>query len=130
MTKFLVDEDGSQRWEGAYLGLKEEECLYEIPRELLRAIPGLELVEMERIRANSYCCGGGGGVMTGYGDWAARNASERILEGMRTGADCMVSLCPFCRYNLNEGARRIGSPMRLSDLVEVLDRALPEPEGW
>jgi len=130
LTKFLVDEDGSQRWEGAYLGLNEEECLYEVPRELLRAIPGVELVEMERIRANSYCCGGGGGVMTGYGDWAAKNASERIQEGMRTGADCMVSLCPFCHYNLNEGAKRIGSAMRLSDLVEILDRALPEPEGW
>jgi Fe-S oxidoreductase len=42
----------------------------------------------------------------------------------------MVSLCPFCHYNLNEGAKRIGSAMRLSDLVEILDRALPEPEGW
>ena len=130
MNKFVIDEDGSQLWKGAYVGMNEEECLYDIPRELLRAIPGVELVEMERIRANSYCCGGGGGVMTGYGDWAAKNASERIREGMRTGADCMVSQCPFCHHNLNEGAKRIGSPMKLYDLVELMDRVLPEPEGW
>ena len=68
--------------------------------------------------------------MTGYGDWAAKNASERIREGMRTGADCMVSQCPFCHHNLNEGAKRIGSPMKLYDLVELMDRVLPEPEGW
>jgi Fe-S oxidoreductase len=128
LNKFIIDQDGSQLWKGAYIGVSEEECLYDIPREILRSIEGLELREMGRIRANSYCCGGGGGVMTGYGDWAASNASKRILEGMETGADYMVSICPFCHYNLNEGAKRIGSPMKLLDLVELIDKVLPEPE--
>jgi len=125
LNKFIIDEEGSQLWKGAYIGLNEEECLYDIPRELLKAIPGIELKEMGRIRANSYCCGGGGGVMTGYGEWAASNASKRISEGMETGADYMVSICPFCHYNLNEGAKRIESPMKLLDLVELIDRVLP-----
>lgn len=129
LNKFIVDEDGSQLWEGAYIGLNEEECLYDAPRELLQAIPGIELKEMERIRANSYCCGGGGGVMTGYGDWAAKNASKRIEEGMGTGAEHMVSICPFCHYNLNQGALRIGSGMKLYDLVELIDQVLPEKEA-
>ena len=124
LNKFEVDEDGTKLWKGAYVGVNEEECLYDIPRELLQAIPGIEFTEMERIRDNSYCCGGGGGVMTGYGDWAAKNASKRIEEGMRTGADKMVSICPFCHYNLNEGARRIGSEMKLVDLVELIDQVM------
>ncbi|NQT56541.1 MAG: (Fe-S)-binding protein [Desulfobacteraceae bacterium] len=127
LSKFLIDEDGSQLWEGAYLDINEEGCLYDQPRELLKAIPGIEFTEMQRIRANSYCCGGGGGVMTGYGDWAAKNASGRIEEGMETGADYMVSICPFCHYNLNEGSRRIGSGMKLYDLVEIIDQVIPEP---
>ncbi len=62
--------------------------------------------------------------MTGYGDWATKNAGLRIEEGMSTGAEHMVSICPFCHYNLNEGAKRIKSPMKLYDLVEFLDMAL------
>ncbi|MEW6443272.1 MAG: (Fe-S)-binding protein [bacterium] len=126
LTRFTVDEEGTRLWKGAYVESNEGECLYEQPRELLQAIPGLELVEMERVRANSYCCGGGGGVMTGYADWAARNASERVREGMRTGADLMATICPFCHHNLSEGSRRIESPLRVVDLVELIDRALPE----
>ncbi len=126
LNKFEIDEDGSQLWPGAYIGVSEEECLYDIPRKLLTAIPGVELVEMGRIRANSYCCGGGGGVMTGYSDWATGNAAKRIEEGMATGAEDMVSICPFCHYNLNQGAGRIGSSMKLYDLVELLDRVVPE----
>lgn len=124
LNKFIVDKDGSQLWEGAYVDMDESDCLYDEPREVLQAIPGVELVEMERIRGNSYCCGGGGGVMTGFGDWAKKNASLRIQEGMETGADKMVSICPFCHYNLNEGAKSIGSDIRLVDLVEMVDQAL------
>ncbi len=40
------------------------------PEIFLKAIPGVEFVEMKRNRANSFCCGGGGGVMTGFGEWA------------------------------------------------------------
>ena len=70
--------------------------------------------------------GGGGGVMTGFGDWATKNAGLRITEGLETGADRMVSICPFCHYNLNEGAKRLGSSMTLHDLTELIDEVLPE----
>jgi Fe-S oxidoreductase len=126
LNKFQVDQEGLQLWKGAYVSLDEGDCLYDVPREMLKAIPGIQFTEMERIRDNSYCCGGGGGVMTGYGDWAAKNAGRRIEEGMRTGADQMVSICPFCHYNLNEGAKRIGSPMKLYDLVELIDQVLED----
>ena len=126
LTKYLVDEDGSQLWAGAYINLNEEDCLYDIPRDLLKAIPGIELVEMERTRANSFCCGGGGGVMTGFPDWAQRNAALRIQEGLDTGAEHMISICPFCHFNLNQGSQALGSSMKLIDLIELIDQALPE----
>ncbi len=126
LNKFVVDKEGKDLWEGAYVEVDESDCLYDEPRELLQAIPGLQLEEMERIRANSFCCGGGGGVMTGFGDWATKNASLRIEEGMETGAEKMVSICPFCYFNLNEGAKRIGSGMQVVDLVELVDQVLPE----
>jgi len=124
LLEFDIDKDGSQQWVGSFLGKREDNCLYDIPRDMLKAIPGIDFREMERIRNNSYCCGGGGGVMTGYGDWAAKNAGKRIEEGMETGAEHMVSICPFCHYNLNEGAKRVKSEMKLYDLVELLDMAL------
>ncbi len=124
LQKFKIDEDGSVQWKGSFLETSEADCLFDIPRELLTAIPGVELKEMERVRDNSYCCGGGGGVMTGYPDWAAKNASLRIEEGMDTDAEQMVSICPFCHYNLNQGAARIKSDMKLHDLVELVDLAL------
>ncbi|MCD4677188.1 MAG: (Fe-S)-binding protein [Desulfobacula sp.] len=124
LITFDIDEDGSQQWKGSYLGKSEDNCLYDIPREMLKAIPGIDFREMERIGSNSYCCGGGGGVMTGYGDWAAKNAGLRIQEGLDTGAEQMISICPFCHYNLNEGSKRIQSDMKLYDLVELIDMAL------
>jgi Fe-S oxidoreductase len=119
-----VDKDGSELWEGAYVDVDESECLYDIPREILKAIPGLQFSEMDRIRGNSFCCGGGGGVMTGFTDWAGKNAGLRVQEGMETGADKIVSTCPFCYFNLTEGARRIGSQVTLHDLTELIDKAI------
>ncbi len=126
LNKFNVDEDGSDLWEGAFVDVDESECLYDMPREIIQAIPGVTFVEMERIKSNSYCCGGGGGVMTGFGEWATKNAGLRIAEGMETGADRMVSICPFCHYNLNEGAKSIGSGMTLHDLTELIDEVLSD----
>lgn len=125
LNKFEVDADGSKLWPGAYVGVSEAECLYEQPRELLKAIPGLEFVEMERNRANSFCCGGGGGVMTGFGEWAAKNAGLRIAEGLETGATVMASTCPFCHYNLSQGAQRVDGDMKVYDLVELFDQVVP-----
>ena len=126
LNKFQVDKDGSELWEGAFVDVDESGCLYDMPREIIQAIPGVTLVEMDRIRSNSYCCGGGGGVMTGFGDWAAKNAGLRIAEGMETGAEKMISICPFCYFNLSEGAKRTGSKMTLHDLTELVDAALQD----
>jgi Fe-S oxidoreductase len=124
LNKFLIDDEGTRLWKGAYLEEDNGECLYEQPRDLLKAIPGVEFVEMKRNRANSYCCGGGGGVMTGFGEWARKNAGLRVQEAMETGAEKIISICPFCHFNLNEGAKRIGSQVKVHDLTELMDQVI------
>ncbi len=64
--------------------------------------------------------------MTGFTDWAGKNAGLRIQEGEETGAEKMVSICPFCYFNLTEGSKRVGSKMTLHDLTELIDLALAE----
>jgi Fe-S oxidoreductase len=103
LNKFKVDKDGSELWEGAYIDVDESECLYDKPREILKAIPGVKFVEMDRIRANSYCCGGGGGVMTGFGDWAAKNAGIRVAEAMETVRKKWSPPVPFVTITSTKG---------------------------
>ena len=82
---------------------------YEAPRSLINAFSNL--VEMENIRENSRCCGSGGGVKSAYDDLSNSIAKLRIKEAKETGADLLVSACPFCKLNLSQN----------SDDLEVLD---------
>jgi Fe-S oxidoreductase len=79
---------------------------------------------MGRNRANAFCCGAGGGVMTGFGEWAAKNGSLRVQEAMDAGAQRIVSICPFCYFNLNEGTKRVGDKVTIHDLTELIDQVL------
>ena len=81
---------------GRYTGV------YDAPRRILEAIPGIELVEMPRNRQNAFCCGAGAGVMSGFPDFARTVASERTREAAGTGAAALVTACPFCEQNLGE----------------------------
>lgn len=74
--------------------------VYDAPRRILEAIPGVELVEMPRNRGNSFCCGAGAGVMSGFPDFARTVAAERTREAASTGAAALVTACPFCEQNL------------------------------
>jgi Fe-S oxidoreductase len=65
--------------------------VYEPPRQMLRAIKGLEFVEMYRIREYAYCCGGGGGVPQAYPDLALSAAIDRLEEAKDVGAECLVT---------------------------------------
>jgi Fe-S oxidoreductase len=100
------------------------DCLYDQPRYILGKIPGLELVEMERIRDMAWCCGAGGGVLEAYPDFSEWTAEERIEEAMSTGADSIVSACPWCERNLRDAAERMGVEMKVYDLVDIVKEAL------
>jgi Fe-S oxidoreductase len=98
--------------------------LYDAPREVLRAIPGVRLVEMTRNEENSFCCGAGGGVADAFPEFALWTAGERIREAESTGAEALVSSCPFCRSSFEHALRAGGRELRYHDLCELVAGAL------
>jgi Fe-S oxidoreductase len=94
--------------------------MYDLPRDILKSIEGLELVEMPRNRENARCCGAGGGVRAAYRELADKMADTRIEEAVGTGAEVLTSACPFCTFALREAAERNGSKIRVLDLPELL----------
>jgi Fe-S oxidoreductase len=98
--------------------------IYEPPRELLKNILGLELIEMERAREQTWCCGAGGAVRDAFKDFASWTAQERIEEASLTGAEAIVSCCPWCEENLKDAAGQNGNGMMVYDLVQLLANAI------
>jgi Fe-S oxidoreductase len=98
--------------------------IYEPPREVLKCIPGLELVEMERIREYSWCCGAGGGVNEAYPDFSIWTAGERIEEAKATGAEAIVTACPWCERNFSDAISENGQKMKVYDILELVQQAI------
>ncbi len=117
-------------WEGDKLQRPEQYIrrgrngVYDPPREVLRSIPGLELVEMERIREYAWCCGSGGGVKSAFPDFALWAANERIEEAETTGANILITCCPFCVRNLSDAAKEYKHDMEVMDLVNLVYSAM------
>jgi Fe-S oxidoreductase len=98
--------------------------IYEAPRTILKAIPGVRLVEMERIKEYSWCCGSGGGAKSAYPDFALATAKERVEEAEATGAGAIVTSCPWCEANLSDGIDASGSRLRVEDILNIAAQAL------
>ncbi|MHA2122675.1 MAG: (Fe-S)-binding protein, partial [Promethearchaeota archaeon] len=96
--------------------------IYELPREIYRKIPGLQLVEMKRNRNFAWCCGAGGGVKIGYPEWAVEVSKERLEEAKETGATVVTSTCPFCKTNLNDAKIHHNFNLEILDLMEIVDQ--------
>ena len=94
--------------------------VYEAPREILKAIPGVELIEMIRNAENSFCCGGGGGVPSAFPDFSIWIAGERLKEAAATGADTIVSCCPFCESSFKKAIDSNKSRLRYHDLTGLV----------
>lgn len=93
--------------------------VFDEPRQLLRAIDGLDFVEMYRIREYSYCCGGGGGVPLAYPDLARSAALHRIEEAVDVGAECLVTACHHCRANLSKSQQ--SAEQHLLPIFDIID---------
>jgi Fe-S oxidoreductase len=98
--------------------------VYEPPREMLKAIPGVELVEMEHNRENALCCGS---VLTRISE---PNPTSNILgkkkldEAAATGADAIVALCPCCQFQMRVSAKENNINMPVKDLAAVAAKGL------
>lgn len=91
-----------------YLGRHNQ--VYEPPRELLAAIPGVEVVEMPRNRERSFCCGAGGARMWVEESIGTRIGTARAEEAVGTGADLIATACPYCTVMLTDGVAAATQP--------------------
>ena len=88
---------------------------YQAPRDILAAIPGVELIEMNRIKGWAYCCGNGAGVAEVNPELLDATGKERMAEAKKTGADVMVTACPMCEYALGKA-----SDMKVTDIIDLV----------
>lgn len=98
--------------------------IYDPPRDILKSIPGLKLVEMERIREYAWCCGAGGGCIDAYPEFSAWTAGERVEEAATTEAEAIVSACPWCERNLIDAVSAGGKNMKVLDVIELVQQAI------
>ncbi|NRF94891.1 (Fe-S)-binding protein [Paenibacillus frigoriresistens] len=106
--------------DSCYLGRYNK--VYEEPRNVLRAIPGVELVEQERSRENSMCCGAGGGMM-----WMEETAGTRVnvarTEQLLSVKPTVISsACPYCLTMVEDGTKlkEVEEQVRARDIAEIL----------
>lgn len=100
--------------------------LFDAPREVLRSIPGLEFVEIERHGEFSRCCGAGGGLKAGYREVQEEMAVTRVRDAERTGSTEFVTACPFCYQALLTGILGSGSELTMRDINELIIMAMGE----
>ena len=98
--------------------------VYDDPREIIKAIPGVELVEMETNRDAAMCCGAGGGLRSYDADLSKKMAADRVKSALDIDAEIIATACPFCENNLEAGAKQIESLIRVVDVVDLLAESL------
>jgi heterodisulfide reductase subunit D len=104
------------------LGRKSE--IYDAPRRIIKAIPGLEFVEMEDHGENALCCGGGGNLETLDAELSREVARLRLKQALALGAEAIVSACQQCERTLAMAARRDKVRIKVKDVVQLLHEAL------
>lgn len=97
--------------------------VYEAPRDVIKAIPGVELVEMEHNRENGLCCGS---VLTLIGStpYAPKLGGMRIQEAIDVKADALLALCPCCQVQLRDSANKNNMDMPITDLARFIAKGL------
>lgn len=105
--------------DSCYLGRYND--IYDAPREILNAIPGLEVVEMENSKDAGRCCGAGGGRMWMEEHLGKRVNQMRLDDAKETDASTVVTACPFCKVMLSDAITETKtSGMDSKDIVEIL----------
>ncbi len=107
-----------------YLGRHND--IYDEPREILKSIPGLELVEMREYRENSLCCGGGGGRIWMETKSGERFSDIRLEQALEVGANVLTMACPYCMINFEDSVLTSGKGdvIEIRDIAELVQEAL------
>lgn len=94
---------------------------FEVPRRIIKAIPGLKFNEMYRIKMDSFCCGAGGGVRAQYPDFSLHTAHLRMDEADAVSADIVLTECPFCWRNLDDANTKYEHGKKVMTILEMID---------
>jgi len=107
-----------------YLGRHND--IYEEPREVLKKISGLELVEMVDSRENSLCCGGGGGRIWMETAKSERFSDIRVAQAQAVGAQILATSCPYCITNFEESRLSLApeDDIEIKDITEIINDCL------
>ncbi len=100
--------------------------VFEEPRALIRAIPGVRLVELSQNRDQCRCCGGGGNLEMIDAGLSAEMARAKMDEVLATGADAVVTACQQCVRTMTTFAKRNKIPLEVLDIAQLVNRALKE----
>ena len=114
--------------DSCYLGRYND--IYEEPREILRAVGGIQSVELPRNMTRSFCCGGGGGRMWMEEDPARRVNERRVDEIIQAEVDVVATACPYCLTMFEDGVKAKGAEesLQAKDLSELVAEALGNAE--
>ncbi len=106
--------------------LGKQNGIYDEPRSILKSVPGLKFVDMDRSRERSVCCEGGGGRMWTEGTSKVRLANDRIRQALETGAKVLATACPFCFLTLSDAVIATGheNDIRVMDILQIVESAL------
>jgi len=109
-----------------YLG--RHNGIYDQPREVLKKVPGLELVEMADSRQDSLCCGGGGGRIWMDTPKGERFSDIRLGQAMDVGAEVLVTSCPYCITNFEDSRVTLedSEAIEIKDITEIVQEAIGE----
>ena len=110
--------------DSCYLGRYND--VYDPPREILKSIKGVKLVEMERNREDAMCCGAGGGLMWMEEETGHRINVARTEQALKTEATTISAGCPYCLTMLSDGTKAIEveDTVKTYDVAEVLEKAV------
>jgi heterodisulfide reductase subunit D len=100
--------------------------VYDAPRELIKALPGVEFVELPNNRENCVCCGGGGNLEMIDPDLSAKISGSKLDEVLATGADAVVTACQQCVRTMTGHVRRNKLKVRVLDVTELIAEALED----
>ncbi|HZG70681.1 MAG TPA: (Fe-S)-binding protein [Chondromyces sp.] len=110
--------------DSCYLGRYND--VYDPPREILKSIPGVQLVEMERNREKGMCCGAGGGLMWMEEDTGHRINVARTEQALATNPSVISAGCPYCLTMLSDGtkAKEVEEQVATYDVAELLEKSI------
>jgi Fe-S oxidoreductase len=100
--------------------------IYDEPREVLKSVPGLDLIEMPESRVDSLCCGGGGGRIWMETLKGERFSDFRLEQAIAVGAEVLVTSCPYCIANFEDSRSTIGvaDNIVIKDITEIIQEAI------